>query len=142
MDQFSEDYVLKTAVRLFGSRVSDTTYSRTTIKFWGRVFSRIPFGSESHGFRFLADIESGECHDCGKSVGEIHEAYCDAEECPRCHTQLLSCFCGLRLRAETLLRSHQKARESRASGDTTKRRRAWKLSLPSQIDFLDDQSGK
>lgn len=33
------------------------------------------------------------CHDCGVTVGGLHHRFCDVEECPRCHDQLLYCAC-------------------------------------------------
>jgi hypothetical protein len=75
-------------------------------------------------------------------LGQFHLPWCDAEECPRCHGQLLSCYCGLRVRAEVTLKSHQKARDSRTAGTTPKRRRNWDKWAPCQIEFPEDQSGK
>ena len=51
------------------------------------IVERVPFGSE-HGYE-------GEdaCPDCGVAVGELHKDRCDAEECPVCHFQLISCPC-------------------------------------------------
>ncbi len=34
-----------------------------------------------------------ECHDCGVRPGGLHHPGCDVEECPKCHTQLISCGC-------------------------------------------------
>lgn len=35
----------------------------------------------------------GRCHDCNTPRGGIHHPGCDAEECPKCHGQLISCGC-------------------------------------------------
>jgi len=33
------------------------------------------------------------CHDCGATPGTEHDHGCDAERCPRCRGQLISCSC-------------------------------------------------
>ena len=43
--------------------------------------------------------EAGQrCHDCGilVKVGNYHHFGCDAERCPKCERQLLSCDCDVR----------------------------------------------
>jgi hypothetical protein len=35
------------------------------------------------------------CHDCGALPGHYHHAWCDWEECPRCHERVFSCDCIL-----------------------------------------------
>jgi hypothetical protein len=68
---------------------------------------RIPYGDESEwtmsdalgdGMRDDADDvvlyiprERETCHDCGVERGELHTKGCDVEQCPECHTQLISC---------------------------------------------------
>lgn len=39
------------------------------------------------------DEPSGRCHDCGIAHGGYHHPGCDAERCPRCFGQLISCGC-------------------------------------------------
>lgn len=34
------------------------------------------------------------CHDCGVDPGGWHHLGCDAESCPLCRAQLISCNCG------------------------------------------------
>ena len=43
------------------------------------------FGKKPKGFR---------CHDCNSEAGHFHHWNCDAERCPSCGLQLLSCDCG------------------------------------------------
>ena len=37
--------------------------------------------------------DTERCHDCGAGYGEIHHWGCDAERCPVCGLQLISCDC-------------------------------------------------
>jgi hypothetical protein len=53
-----------------------------------RFRKQVRFGDESHGG---CATEDGRCHDCGCEVGGFHHAGCDAEECPQCHGQRLTC---------------------------------------------------
>ena len=42
-------------------------------------------------------VRPGEvCHDCGAPYGTYHHPGCDAERCPRCGGQLISCNCKVR----------------------------------------------
>ena len=35
----------------------------------------------------------GRCHDCNVQPGGYHHPGCDAERCPKCRGQLISCGC-------------------------------------------------
>jgi hypothetical protein len=53
------------------------------------TFKRIPFQGPQDAFR----VPDERCHDCNVERGEIHHRRCDAETCPRCGGQLISCDC-------------------------------------------------
>ena len=57
----------------------------------GELLTRIRYGDECFGRRF----DMAPCDDCGVAKGQLHIPCCDVEECPNCHTQLLSCDCDL-----------------------------------------------
>lgn len=40
-----------------------------------------------------AASEGRRCHDCGVNPGGFHHPGCDAEQCPKCRHQLISCGC-------------------------------------------------
>ena len=54
----------------------------------GKIYKRIKFGENPH--------DKGEkCHDCGASKDHYHHFNCDAETCPVCGEQMLSCDCDI-----------------------------------------------
>jgi hypothetical protein len=65
--------------------------SLTHYRIGGELFARIEYGAECFGWR----IATTPCYDCGVTEGLLHIPSCDVEECPNCHTQLLSCDCDL-----------------------------------------------
>jgi hypothetical protein len=42
--------------------------------------------------RVLNDV--GTCHDCNVGMDKLHHPGCDAERCPKCHGQMISCGCN------------------------------------------------
>jgi hypothetical protein len=48
----------------------------------GVVHQRIPHG-----------CDDGPCHGCLAPAGTLHHPGCDAERCPRCQSQFISCDC-------------------------------------------------
>jgi hypothetical protein len=57
----------------------------------GELLTRTRYGDECFGWR----SDMAPCHDCGVTKGQLHIPCCDVEECPNCHTQLLSCDCDI-----------------------------------------------
>lgn len=67
----------------------------TPIKIDSREFAPIPFGDT----RDLIPNDAkggGRCHDCNVADGGFHHVHCDAEACPNCGGQYLSCDCRSR----------------------------------------------
>lgn len=56
----------------------------------GTSYRRIPNGDPSD---LLAGNEVLPCHDCAALPGQLHAFGCDAERCPTCQGQLLTCDC-------------------------------------------------
>ena len=52
-------------------------------------YSRIPYGDPRD---LLYDGEE-RCHDCGATKMHYHHMGCDAERCPKCGGQLITCDC-------------------------------------------------
>jgi hypothetical protein len=73
------------------------TWQTATIE--GIPYMRFPYGPVP-GSRESATLYTGwpeafpaTCHDCGTPQGSIHHPVCDAEFCPRCLWQAISCGC-------------------------------------------------
>ena len=62
----------------------DSHLKAPRIRLRGEVYDRVRFTPESSEER---------CFDCGSEPGQVHDWGCDAEDCPRCGGQLLSCDC-------------------------------------------------
>jgi len=69
-------------------KVNGCTVSEMELK--DGSYKRIRYGDESSEFKLQKE---GRCHDCGAKQGYYHHVRCDAEQCPRCKGQLLSCSC-------------------------------------------------
>ena len=56
-----------------------------------QLLTRTSYGDECFGWR----SDTAPCQDCGVTRGQLHIPCCEVEECPNCHTQLVSCDCDL-----------------------------------------------
>jgi len=72
-------------------REIDRAQTLTHYPIGGELFTRIKYGDECFGWR----ADKTPRHDWGVTKGQLHIPSCDVEECPNCHTQLLSCECDL-----------------------------------------------
>lgn len=63
----------------------------TRVHIGGRVYDRIRVGAP--GDFDEGSPEDTRCHDCYALFGHVHHWGCDAERCPACGRQLLSCDC-------------------------------------------------
>jgi hypothetical protein len=61
----------------------------------GRRRRRVRYGKEDLPTGYGPDDLPDFCHDCGAGKGGCHHVFCDMEECPACHGQLLGCGCRL-----------------------------------------------
>ena len=63
----------------------------SSIMLGGKTYERIKVGDERD---FEPNMSAGEvCHDCNAGVGQYHHSGCDAERCPACGGQLITCDC-------------------------------------------------
>jgi len=57
----------------------------------GKTLDPIKFGHPGD----LMYTDTKQCHDCNCKVGHYHHSGCDAEACPRCRGQAISCDCKM-----------------------------------------------
>lgn len=57
-----------------------------------KLYERIKVGDKFDFNEGIKD-EDFKCHDCGATTGNYHYWGCDAERCPKCHKQLITCEC-------------------------------------------------
>ena len=55
----------------------------------GTIMPSIPYGEKG------SDGLLERCHDCNVKLGQKHHPGCDAEDCPKCGGQVISCGCRL-----------------------------------------------
>ena len=63
---------------------------RDTMTCTGNVRVTYPDGTKMPSLPYMGDRR---CHDCNVVQGGAHHPGCDAERCPRCQGQLISCGC-------------------------------------------------
>lgn len=63
----------------------------------GKECKRIKYGDKREND---SNPEKYPCHDCAVPVGYYHVASCDAEVCPKCNEQAISCNCDYDLNAD------------------------------------------
>ncbi len=62
------------------------------VRVMGEVFNRIHYGHERDSG--VQHRDWPPCLFCGARVGNLHDASCELEECPRCHRKLVECDAG------------------------------------------------
>ncbi len=70
---------------------------RTHLMIAAAQWERVKYGCEREYEQmqplYSATYADRPCHDCLTKKGDLHCLGCDAERCPRCHHQLISCGC-------------------------------------------------
>jgi hypothetical protein len=63
----------------------------TPIVYNEKEYKQIPHGDKND---FL-NSDNPRCHDCNVAKGGLHHPGCDAERCPICRGQIISCSCEI-----------------------------------------------
>jgi len=91
MSRFRRDLVRyqgSTVVRWFPSEIVDAQFA-LNVRIGDKVYDRIRRSSPDD----LLGANTWACHDCSAVPGQLHAYGCDAERCPGCSQQMLSCAC-------------------------------------------------
>ena len=73
---------------------SFTKIGKKPIDVKGNIYKKIKFLSDEElGIYGIDTTDIKKCHDCGVLKGGYHHDGCDAERCPKCSSQLISCGC-------------------------------------------------
>jgi hypothetical protein len=67
----------------------EAAQSLRTYSIGGKLFPRVPYGEEGEDW----GAGSHPCGDCAVAKGQLHFPDCDAERCPACDGQAMSCDC-------------------------------------------------
>jgi len=67
----------------------EAAQGQLTYRIAGKDVQRVRYGDEKEDW----GADERPCHDCRVIKGQFHVSSCDAEECPVCHGQSLTCEC-------------------------------------------------
>ena len=83
-------YVIHNGVRVVEGWPERIEAAQEEPFYWisGQKFERVRYGAETNGWD-----AAKPCHDCAVVKGQLHVLSCDAEQCPKCREQCLSCDC-------------------------------------------------
>jgi hypothetical protein len=92
IERFRRDFVIyqgSEVVRRFPAEIVDAQFALRVIVD-GVAHDRVRYGDASD---LMSVTPEGPCHDCSVLPGQLHAFMCDAERCPACLGQSLSCDC-------------------------------------------------
>jgi hypothetical protein len=69
-----------------------TAQLRTHYRVAEQLVARIHFGDETYP---MVSLGSGLCSCCSAARGQLHEPFCEREQCPICKLQVMSCDCDI-----------------------------------------------
>jgi hypothetical protein len=101
MEEFRRDFVEYQGANV----IRDWPSKIVEAQFWPILlvddteFERIKYGDEDFWSHDPNDLQPTNCHDCAALPGQFHAEGCDAERCPCCKGQFLTCDCDAVLAA-------------------------------------------